>query len=47
MLEDLIPEKTAKVKTHRSQRWFSEILKTSKKFMQNFERVWQKYKQLH
>ena len=47
VLEDLIPNKTAKVKTCRSQRWFSEILKTSKKFMRNCERVWWKYKQLH
>ena len=47
VLEDIIPEKTAKVKTCRSQPWFSEILKTSKKFMRNCERVWWKYKQLH
>ena len=39
--EDLIPakKKKAKVKTHRSQPWFSEILQTSKKLMQNCERV--------
>ena len=47
VLEDVIPEKTAKVKTHRSQPWCSEIPKTSKKVMRNCEIVWQKYKQLH
>ena len=32
VLEDLIPKKkTAKVKTHRSQPWFSKVLKTSEK----------------
>ena len=46
-LEDVIPEKTAKVKTHRSQPWISKILKTSKKYTRNCERVWWKYKQLH
>ena len=30
VLEDLIPEKTTKVKICRSQPWFSEKLKTSK-----------------
>ena len=33
VLEDLIPKKIAKVKTHRSQPWFSKILKTSKKLV--------------
>ena len=47
VLEDLIPERTSKIKICKSQPWFSDKLKTSKKFMQNRERVWQKYKQLH
>ena len=40
VLEDLIPDRTTKVKICRSQPWFSEKLKTSKTFMQNHERVW-------
>ena len=47
VLEGLIPERTIKVKICKSQPWFSEKLKKSRKFMQNPERVWWKYKQLH